>query len=283
MDQYQCRGKLLKNFEDHWSIRISPGKGMDQWLVHTNFPRNRYGAMALVSKFSESFSLDRYWSIECSSLEDQFLGISSLAPNSALAAVWLQHPQWSATERRHCRTSTGILTPPVPPWQEGRLPSQGLSVNLTFVRGKTCQWNPKYGCKGTVTTRFGLKNYQYQYWRAETTRTFSTSIGNHFWEISGISRKIITSAGVYWYCTPHASAPVVVTNESPTHSSRCLAVLVWQYFEEAFCARKVRLKWYGFKGFPSHGSHCSGGPFSTVFRDQPKEFPQQPKPRKSQK
>ena len=30
MDQYQCRGKLLKNFEDHWSIRISPGKGMDQ-------------------------------------------------------------------------------------------------------------------------------------------------------------------------------------------------------------------------------------------------------------
>ena len=23
MDQYQCRGKLLKNFQDHWSIRIS--------------------------------------------------------------------------------------------------------------------------------------------------------------------------------------------------------------------------------------------------------------------
>ena len=30
MDQYQCRGKLWKNFQDHWSIRISPGKGMDQ-------------------------------------------------------------------------------------------------------------------------------------------------------------------------------------------------------------------------------------------------------------
>ena len=30
MDQYQCRGKVLKNFQDHWSIRISPGKGMDQ-------------------------------------------------------------------------------------------------------------------------------------------------------------------------------------------------------------------------------------------------------------
>ena len=49
-----------------------------------------------------------------------------------------------------------------------------------------------------------------------------------------------------------------------SHSSRCLEVLVWQYFAEAFCAPKVRLKcqkWYGFKGFPSHGSHCSGGLF----------------------
>ena len=46
-----------------------------------------------------------------------------------------------------------------------------------------------------------------------------------------------------------------------SHSSRCLAVLVWQYFEEAFCVPKVRLKWYGFKGFPSHSSHCSGGLF----------------------
>ena len=34
------------------SLRPSPGKGMDQWR----------------SKFSESFSLDRHWSIECSSL-----------------------------------------------------------------------------------------------------------------------------------------------------------------------------------------------------------------------
>ena len=46
-----------------------------------------------------------------------------------------------------------------------------------------------------------------------------------------------------------------------SHSSRCLAVLVWQYFEEAFCAPKVRLEWYGFKGFPSHSSPCSGGLF----------------------
>ena len=46
-----------------------------------------------------------------------------------------------------------------------------------------------------------------------------------------------------------------------SHSSCCLAVLVWQCFEEAFCAPKVQLKWYGFKGFPSHSSHCSGGLF----------------------
>ena len=47
MDQYQGRGKLLKNFQDHWSIRISPGERMDQWLVHMNFPRDWYGPMAL--------------------------------------------------------------------------------------------------------------------------------------------------------------------------------------------------------------------------------------------
>ena len=46
-----------------------------------------------------------------------------------------------------------------------------------------------------------------------------------------------------------------------SHRSRCLELLVWQYFEEAFCAPKIRLKWYGFKGFPSHNSHCSGGLF----------------------
>ena len=59
MDQYQCRGELEKNFQDHWSIRVSPGNGMesytmDQWR----------------SKLSESFSLDRYWSIKCSVLPE---------------------------------------------------------------------------------------------------------------------------------------------------------------------------------------------------------------------
>ena len=41
-----------KVWTNDWSIWISPEISMDQWR----------------SKFSESFSLDRYWSIECSSL-----------------------------------------------------------------------------------------------------------------------------------------------------------------------------------------------------------------------
>ena len=53
-----------------------------------------------------------------------------------------------------------------------------------------------------------------------------------------------------------------------SHRSRCLAVLVWQYFEEAFCAPKVRLKWCGFKGFPSHSSHRSG-PLGAFFHSTP--------------
>ena len=49
-----------------------------------------------------------------------------------------------------------------------------------------------------------------------------------------------------------------------SHSSRCLEVLVSLYFEEAFCAPKVWLTWYGFKGVCSHSSHCSGGLLSTA-------------------
>ena len=41
-----------------------------------------------------------------------------------------------------------------------------------------------------------------QYWRAETSPKFSSSAGNNFWEISGISRKILTSTGFYWCCAP---------------------------------------------------------------------------------
>ena len=45
-----------KVWTNDWSIRISPEMCMDQWSW----------------KFSESFSLDRYWSIECSSLNLQW-------------------------------------------------------------------------------------------------------------------------------------------------------------------------------------------------------------------
>ena len=49
-----------------WSIWISPEIGMDQWP----------------SKFSESFSLDRYWSIECSCLPGTFSNqITSVRPS----------------------------------------------------------------------------------------------------------------------------------------------------------------------------------------------------------
>ena len=54
-----------------------------------------------------------------------------------------------------------------------------------------------------------------------------------------------------------------------SHSARCLEVLAWQYFEEAFCAPKVRLKWYSFKGVPSHSSHFSGSLFPTILQGQP--------------
>ena len=68
MDQYQCRGKLLRNFQDHWSIRssqekvwtndwsicISPEVGMDQWSL----------------KFLKSFPLHWYWSTDGSSLRN---------------------------------------------------------------------------------------------------------------------------------------------------------------------------------------------------------------------
>ena len=66
--------------------------------------------------------------------------------------------------------------------------------------GKEFQWNPKYGCKGTVTTRFALIALAAQYQFDSTLRKLSV------------------------------------------HT-------------------KVRLKLYGFKGFPSHSSHCSWGLF----------------------
>ena len=46
-----------KVWTNDWSIWISPGIRMDQWR----------------SKFAESFGLDRYWSIECSSLLSGFV------------------------------------------------------------------------------------------------------------------------------------------------------------------------------------------------------------------
>ena len=100
-------GNFRKNFQDHWSIRISPGKrygpmigpyefspetGMDQWR----------------SKFSESFTLDRYWSIERSSLLriwSKFLGWA----NSALS-LGLSGPL--NRDRRYYLSDTGYSAIP---------------------------------------------------------------------------------------------------------------------------------------------------------------------------
>ena len=38
MDQCHCRGKLLKNFQDHWSIQISPGNSYGPMTGPYEFP-----------------------------------------------------------------------------------------------------------------------------------------------------------------------------------------------------------------------------------------------------
>ena len=68
MDQCQSGGKLVTNFQRHWSIRIPPESHMDQWLPN----------------LSESSGLHWHRSIECSSLpnatQDKALGVSRWAP-----------------------------------------------------------------------------------------------------------------------------------------------------------------------------------------------------------
>ena len=46
-------------------------------------------------------------------------------------------------------------------------------------------------------------------------KTFSTSTGNNFWEISGIFQETFTSTVFLKVLHPDASAPVVVLNQSP--------------------------------------------------------------------
>ena len=55
-----------------------------------------------------------------------------------------------------------------------------------------------------------------QYWRAEMSPKSSTSIGNHFWEISGIFKETYFQYWLLPVLRPGASAPVVAKNESPT-------------------------------------------------------------------
>ena len=76
---------------------------------------------------------------------------------------------------------------------------------------------------------------------------FLTPLQNkHFRELSVEPKARLQGYGYNLFCS---------------HRSHRLEVLVLQCFEVAFCAPKVRLKWYGFKGIGSHSSSCSGGFF----------------------
>ena len=63
MDQCRSRPKLLKNFQDHWSIPISGEIHMDQSLVHTFSWGNSYGPMVLkvLQKFRSTLALVHGW------------------------------------------------------------------------------------------------------------------------------------------------------------------------------------------------------------------------------
>ena len=61
-------GNFRRTFRTIWSIRISPGKVVwtNDWSIWISLPKLVWTKWR--SKLSESFSLDRCWSIECSSL-----------------------------------------------------------------------------------------------------------------------------------------------------------------------------------------------------------------------
>ena len=63
----------------------------------------------------------------------------------------------------------------------------------------------------------------------------------------------------------------------------CIALVAWKHWFDSTLRKlsvhpKVQLKWYGFRGVPSHSSHCSGGlpqcsvgsPVSAMMEDQRK-------------
>ena len=84
IDQCQSRGKLLTNFEGHWSIRISlKTRQKGHWSIRTS-PEIHMSSKSVT--VSESSGLHRYRSIKCSSLSKD-IGVE---------------PLWTSTTRR-CR------------------------------------------------------------------------------------------------------------------------------------------------------------------------------------
>ena len=121
MDQYQRRGNFRRTFRtivpyefpqekewtNDWSIWISPEIRMDQWR----------------SKFSESFSLDQYWSIECSSL-DRWYGSQS---HSRSHVCLVRGPSWTQMgspiwRQTHCTGRASNQAKPSPCLPLHRLP-----------------------------------------------------------------------------------------------------------------------------------------------------------------
>ena len=100
-----------------WSIWISPEICMDQWR----------------SKFSESFSLDRYWSIECSSLWKQ-----SQSPQGLKCPWW---PTCTKTTKPpvigdHCLVCCKCRT-------SRRDRTEGLASHWHLKDGRDAPWRPR--------------------------------------------------------------------------------------------------------------------------------------------
>ena len=86
-------------------------------------------------------------------------------------------------------------------------------------------------------------------------------------------KNLPTKPECHFSVEPKVRLQVYGYNPFCSHSSRCLAVLVWQYCQGSFlCTQSTRLKWYSFKGFPSHSSHCSGGLFPQYSGAKPELF-----------
>ena len=136
-------------------------------------------------------------------------------------------------------------------------------------------WNPKQGCRGTVSTCF--------YLIVRAARLQNEVDTTYLFEAQIFSRKMLRNFPrtflSLFLCPENPRNSRQISNEislqkikknSPTSfcrragriiALRGLEVLVWQCFEKAPCEPKVRLKWYGFKVLPLIALSARGGLF----------------------